>query len=414
MFTLEGTLTASIAGGAVTDAFGNPGTAFSATYQVDIGVVPYPVPLAAENPLGSLIYDPTISGTVNFAGDADGFTLTLDPGQTLSVLVRPNGAGLRPTVEIRDSLNNLIASHTAAAAGQNALIQTVAVSGGTYTITVLGADSTTGAYTVQAVLNAALEEEGLLVGASNNTVGTAQNPGGSFLSLNTGAGSFDRGGVSGVTDNAGYFAAAVPFTFEDISTTGTVIAGLTNQDDASVSIPIGFTFPFYRDEQHLGLRQQQRPADLRHREQPFTNANLTTTPAQAIDRAFWDDLHTGGGTADLAGALPGVGRRLGSAPDDPVEQHPLLQRRNGGGHPDLPGAALSRWSDPVQLPGSGERNRGGQQRRERHGGRQGGGDAGSEPAVVGLQQRPQCLRRHRAEHAHQPAEPHCRTSMPST
>ena len=126
MTTIEGALTASIAGGSVTDAFGNPGTAFSATYQVDIGVVPYPTPLAAENPLGSLIYDPTISGTINFVGDTDGFTLALDPGQTLSVLVQPNAAGLRPTVEVRDGANVLVATHTAAAAGQNALIQAVA------------------------------------------------------------------------------------------------------------------------------------------------------------------------------------------------------------------------------------------------------------------------------------------------
>jgi hypothetical protein len=76
----EGALTASIAAGAVTDAFGNPGAAFSQTYQVDIGTVPYPTPLTAENPPGSLVYDPTASGLINFAGDTDGFTLNVNPG----------------------------------------------------------------------------------------------------------------------------------------------------------------------------------------------------------------------------------------------------------------------------------------------------------------------------------------------
>ena len=48
-----------------------------------------------------------------------------------------------------------------------------------------------------------------------------------------------------VSDSTSYTAAAVPFAFENIGATGTIITGLTNQDDASVSIPIGFTFPFY-------------------------------------------------------------------------------------------------------------------------------------------------------------------------
>src|SRR5262249_26386320 len=37
--TAEGTLTASIAAGAITDAFGNPGAVFSASYTTDIGTV---------------------------------------------------------------------------------------------------------------------------------------------------------------------------------------------------------------------------------------------------------------------------------------------------------------------------------------------------------------------------------------
>src|SRR5207248_4455438 len=42
--TAEGTLSASIAAGAIADVFGNPGASFTATYQVDIGTVPYPTP----------------------------------------------------------------------------------------------------------------------------------------------------------------------------------------------------------------------------------------------------------------------------------------------------------------------------------------------------------------------------------
>jgi hypothetical protein len=44
-------------------------------------------------------------------------------------------------------------------------------------------------------------------------------------------------------DAFGYTASRVPFTFEDISTTGTTV--LDNTDDAFISVPIGFTFRFY-------------------------------------------------------------------------------------------------------------------------------------------------------------------------
>ena len=55
--TWEGMLTASLAAGAVTDADGNPGEAFSAEYQVDIGTVAFPTALTPVAPLGSLVYD---------------------------------------------------------------------------------------------------------------------------------------------------------------------------------------------------------------------------------------------------------------------------------------------------------------------------------------------------------------------
>ncbi len=120
-----------------------------------------------------------------------------------------------------------------------------AATAGTYTMTVGGAGGTTGNYTVQVILNAALEMEGTLPGVSNDTLATAQDISSSFINLHTSVGDAQRGAVTGAITGAGYSGAAVPFTFEDISTTGTVIAGLTNQDDTAVSIPIGFTFPLY-------------------------------------------------------------------------------------------------------------------------------------------------------------------------
>ena len=193
---VEGALSASIAAGSIADAFGNSNNAFSATYQVDFGTVPYPVPLAAKSPLGSLIYDPTVSGVINFAGDVDSFTLAIDPNQTISVLVTSNSPGLRPSLALRDPANVTIGTATAAANGQNALLQTVATtSGGVYTFAVTGAAGTVGNYTVQITLNASLEAEGKLPGINNDSLATAQDINASFLTL---AGTADRGAALGL------------------------------------------------------------------------------------------------------------------------------------------------------------------------------------------------------------------------
>jgi hypothetical protein len=197
--TAEGTLTASIAAGAITDAFGNAGTAnFSAGYGVDKGTVPYPVPLAAKPPAGSLIYDPSATGVISPAGDTDGYTLAVDPGQTVSVVVTANSPGLQPTVTLLDPSSAVAGTASAAAAGQSALLQTVAApSGGTYTIVVGGAGATTGNYTVRVVLNAAQEAEDTVAGASDNTRATAQDIDGSFIALQTPQASAQRGAVLG-------------------------------------------------------------------------------------------------------------------------------------------------------------------------------------------------------------------------
>jgi hypothetical protein len=286
----EGAFTASIPAGAITDAFGNAGAAFTGTYVVDIGTVPYPTPLLAKNPRGSLIYDPSIAGNIGFAGDTDSFTLSLDPAQTVTAIVTGSG-GLQPKVELRNPASTVIGGATAAATNQSALLQTApAATGGTYTFTVSGAGGTTGNFSLQVILNAARELEGTISGATNNTRATAQNIDGSFIKLQTSLASAQRGAVNGVTDSANYTASAVSPVFEDISETGTVITGLTNQDDASVSIPIGFTFPLYGVGATTVFVSSNGLLTFGTGNAAFTNADLTTTPAQASIAPFWDDL----------------------------------------------------------------------------------------------------------------------------
>ena len=314
---IEGALTAAIPAGAITDAFGNAGAAFTGGYVVDIGTVPYPTPLLAKNPQGSLIYDPSIGGNIGFAGDTDSFTLAIDPGQTVTAIVTGSG-GLQPSVELRNPASNVIGSAAAAAANQPAVLQTApAATGGTYTFTVSGAGGTTGNFSLQVILNAAKEVEGTISGATNNALATAQNINDSFITLQTSVASAQRGAVNGVSDSANYTASPVAPVFEDISGTGTVITGLTNVDDVSVLIPIGFTFPLYGVPNTTVFVSSNGLLTFGTGNSTFTNADLTTIPAQAAISPFWDDLHT-------AGAQPGSNvffQVVGSGPD----QHLTIQ-----------------------------------------------------------------------------------------
>ena len=95
------------------------------------------------------------------------YTLAVDPLQTISVLVMPTGSTLQPSVQLLSPTGVTIGTATAAAAGQDALIQATATTGtttGTYQIVVGGAGSTLGNYTVQVTLNAALDAAAYLAG----------------------------------------------------------------------------------------------------------------------------------------------------------------------------------------------------------------------------------------------------------
>jgi hypothetical protein len=290
----EGTLSATLGAGVLTDPVGGPNAAFAASYLVDSGTVSYPVPLAGKNPPGSLVYDPSVSGTFGAPGDIDSFTIAVDPNQTITAIVTP-APGLQPTVTLADPSSAVIGSATAAAAGQAALIQTApATTGGTYTLIVGGAAGTIGGYTLQVVLNAAQEEEGLLAGVTNDTLATAQNIDASLIAFEPGV---SRGAVLGATTDSTPTAQAVPFVFEDISATGTVIAGLTNVDDSFASVSIGFPFPFFGANQASVFVSSNGLLTFGTANTTFTNSDLTTVPAQGAIAVFWDDLHTAGGVA---------------------------------------------------------------------------------------------------------------------
>lgn len=136
-----------------------PTLPYSGSFALDFLTAPYATPLEPKDPLGSMIYDPSVSGTVGFAGDTDSFTIDLDADQTVSVVVDPDVA-LQPAVEVFDPSMVSLGTATAGAAGQDAVPQTAAATTPeTYTVTVGGAGTTTGAYTVQVIPHAAVEME---------------------------------------------------------------------------------------------------------------------------------------------------------------------------------------------------------------------------------------------------------------
>jgi hypothetical protein len=148
-----------------------------------------------------LIYEGSVDGTVP-ASATQSFTLSVDPGQTITVDVLP-AVSLQATIELRDPSNNLIGSATAGAVGQEALLQTVPTSNagtGTYTITIGGANNTTGTFHVRAVLNAQLESEAH-GGPSDDTLATAQDLNSSGIALRPAS---DRMAVLGDFDGNEY------------------------------------------------------------------------------------------------------------------------------------------------------------------------------------------------------------------
>jgi subtilisin family serine protease len=206
----------TLAAGALLDTDGNPNSAFAAGYTANVLLSAYPTPLSPKQPGGSLIYDPSVSATIGFVGDTDSFTVPLDAGQTATVVVKPD-ANLQAVIELFDPNGNIIGTATASGPGQYAVLQAVPISvAGTYTITILGANNTTGAFTAQLFLNAAVSNEQYL-GKGNDTPGTAQNIDGSFIDLGNG---ISRGAVLG--NIKGFVTAGDAFVSER-SATGVVI-----------------------------------------------------------------------------------------------------------------------------------------------------------------------------------------------
>lgn len=134
----------------------------------------FPTPFIAQPPLGSLIYDQSVSGTIANPSDVQAYTVPLTAGQTITVDVTSD-ATLQATITLTDPGGNTVGTASAAAPGKEVLLQTVAAAtAGVYTIAVAGVGTSTGQFTVGVTLNAALDSQDH-GGAANTTVATAQD-----------------------------------------------------------------------------------------------------------------------------------------------------------------------------------------------------------------------------------------------
>ncbi len=167
---------------------GNPGGNFAVDFTTDITTILFPTVMLPRLPLGSLVYEGTIPGLINAAGDTDSYLIDLDVGQVVSVLVEPS-AGLTAQVELLDPSNAVLATAASSAPGEATAIQTVdntASGPGTYTLRVSELNGTVGSLSLTLFLNAAVEDENV-TGTSNDTIGTAQDIDASSIPLAAGA-----------------------------------------------------------------------------------------------------------------------------------------------------------------------------------------------------------------------------------
>jgi len=167
---------------------GIEGGDFVVNFIVDTPLILTPSDFTPLRPYGSGIHEALSSGQIASPGQSVTTTLALDAGQTLTVAVTPAGT-LRATVELRDSTGTLLASATVNDPGQTTLIQTVPIAGGTYQLTVTGADGTTGTFETRVLLNTSLDEN-----ANAGPLALAQDIDSSFIDL---GGGVRRGAVLG-------------------------------------------------------------------------------------------------------------------------------------------------------------------------------------------------------------------------
>src|SRR5215831_13812727 len=112
----------------------------------------FPTPLLPVAPSGGLIDQGSLDGAIAAPAETDTYTLTLDGDQTVALVAHPSAPGLRPTVTLSGPDHTVLATATAVALGADAVLQALPIhQPGTYTFSVSGESSSTGAYTLEVI-----------------------------------------------------------------------------------------------------------------------------------------------------------------------------------------------------------------------------------------------------------------------
>jgi len=189
-----------------------------------LSVSPFAVPLEVVEPLGSLVYDGAVEETIATVGEVDSFTIDLDDGQTVTLLVEPDntaGATLQPTVELIDPDGATIGTAGSNAVGDAALLQTIATTGaGTYTLNIADTADALGDYSARLILNAAVETE-TYGSATNNDLASAEDLQPSFIAIDETTAA--RGAVLGKLGQAGDQQDWYRFTLDDGQSASVVV-----------------------------------------------------------------------------------------------------------------------------------------------------------------------------------------------
>ena len=304
-FNAEAILNVTFKANQIADFFGNQNlTNFVASYVVDGDVASFPQAPTAILPLGSLVYENSVGGLIGFAADVDGFTVSLDTPQTLSVLVTTMSS-LRPRVEILDPANNSLVIASSAGNGDAVLVPpTPTTIPGVYRINVTGLNQTVGDYVLKLVLNSGIESEGSVAGVTNNIIANAEDLTATSMSLASPISQSRRMAIVGGTDLAD--VSSLTPSFFDISTTGNRSSTAVG-DDAFATLSSGqlsgFTFPFFGTTYNSLSFSTNGLITFGSGSIEDQNGDLSSNPRQAAIAVLWDDLqvdNTGTGTASRA------------------------------------------------------------------------------------------------------------------
>jgi len=113
--------------------------------------------------------------------------------------------------------------------------------------------------------------------------------------------------LAGVTPAEASSYTALPVGFSFINATGgTLLAGLSGQDDTAVSVALPFAFTFYGTSYNQIFVSSNGLITFGGANSSFTNTDLSASPTQPAIAAYWDDLFVAGGAANVYTLTQGV------------------------------------------------------------------------------------------------------------